>query len=72
MPWSCFSYPANVPTGIDSDDAARSAPAGLRRMVTTHCFCCPADVPTGTGTRSAAQSASPGLPRKTNSACFRY
>jgi hypothetical protein len=50
MPWTCFSYSADMP-GIRTSKAARPAPPGLRRMPETcfwypvTCFSDPADVP---------------------------
>ena len=78
---SCFSYPADVPPGTGTRDAAQSAQSGW-----LHCFSYPADVPPGTGTRNAAQSAQsgwlhcfsypaevpPGLRRMPGGTCFRY
>jgi len=37
---SCFSYPAEVPPGIESRNAAQSAQSGY-----LNCFSYPADVP---------------------------
>jgi len=81
MPWSCFSYPADVPPGTGKFNAARSAPPGLHRMPATYCFSYPGDLhpcfsypanaPLGGADRYAAQPALPGL-RKMPNICFRY
>ena len=39
---SCFSYPADVPPGTGTRDAAQSAQSGL-----LNCFSYPGDVPPG-------------------------
>jgi hypothetical protein len=81
MPYPCFSYPADVPPGTGTRDAAQPAQSGL-----LSCFSYPADVPPGTGTRNAAQPAQsgllncfsypaevpPGLRRMPSGTCFRY
>jgi hypothetical protein len=77
MPQMCFSYPSDVPPGVKSRNAARSAPPGLRRMPYSCfsypiiCFSYPDDMPTGTGNRDAVE---PSLrdPRRTPYTCFRY
>ena len=77
---SCFSYPADVPPGTGTRDAAQSAQCGY-----LNCFSYPADVPPGTGTRDAARPSPacstasaiqadvpPGLRRMPGGTCFRY
>jgi hypothetical protein len=74
MPWTCFSYPADVPPGIGRRDVTQSdpsGPSGPHRMVTTHCFSYPADLSPVTATNGAAEAAPP-CPRRTNSTCFSY
>ncbi len=72
---SCFSYPADVPPGTGTRDAAQSAQSGW-----LHCFSYPADVPPGLRRMPASSSCFkyqgdvlPG-PRRmhTGSTCFRY
>ena len=72
---SCFSYPADVPPGTGTRDAAQSAQSGW-----LHCFSYPADVPPGLRRMPAGTSCFkyqgdvlPG-PRRmhTGTTCFRY
>ena len=80
MPWTCYSYPHDAPSGGGNRDAARPAMPGLRRMPATHCFsypatCCfvyPSDVPPGTPNRDAAPSAPPGPRQLPAATCFGY
>ena len=44
MPNSCFSYPADLPTGTRNRNAAQATLRDLRRMPNA-CFSYPADVP---------------------------
>jgi len=68
---SCFSYPADVPPGTGTRNAAQSAQSGYLACFSypagSSCFSYPADVPPGTGTRNAAQSAQSGWLN-----CFSY
>ena len=71
MPWSCFSYPADVPPGTGKFNAARSAPPGLHRMPATYCFSYPGDLhPCFSYTTDA--SAVSGLRRTGLLHCFSY
>jgi hypothetical protein len=76
MPWSCFSYPADVPIPSVprqmTTTCCFSYPADLRRMTVSHCFSYSVGAPLGVGNRDAAQSALPGLRSMTFSTCFRY
>jgi len=74
MPWSCFSYPADVPPGTGTRDDAQSASPSLRTMPYS-CFSYSVDAPLGVRNHNAAQpgerpyvvsAAFPGYP------CFRY
>jgi hypothetical protein len=56
MPWSCFSYQADVP----------------HRMSTGTCFSYSPGVPPGTGNGNAALPVLPGLRSMTYGTCFRY
>lgn len=79
MPWTCYSYPQDAPSGGGNRDAARPVMPGLRRMPATHCFSYPAtwcfsypsDVP-GTPNRDAAPSAPPGPRQMPAGSCFGY
>ena len=73
---SCFSYPADVPPGTGTRDAAQSAQCGW-----LNCFSYPADVPPGPRQMSTVSSSCfsyqgdvPPGPRRmhTGSTCFRY
>ena len=79
MPWTCFSYPADLPPGTGNSDAAQPAPPGLRRMPAGPCFsyphACfsyPADTPPGGRTPDAAGPVLPDLRKMPSSICFRY
>lgn len=38
MPWSCYSYPHDAPSGGGNRDAAPSAPPGPRQLPAGSCF----------------------------------
>ena len=59
---SCFSYPADVPPGTGTRNAAQSVQCGYLA-----CFSYPAEVSPGTRIRNAAQSAQYGWLN-----CFSY
>ena len=58
---SCFSYPAEVPPGTGTRNAAQSAQSGW-----LHCFSYPADVPPDIGNRSVVR------PVRDSKLCFSY
>ena len=72
---SCFSYPADVPPGTGTRNAAQSAQSGW-----LHCFSYPADVPpgprrmhTGSTCFKYPGDVPPGPRQMTvSSSCFRY
>jgi hypothetical protein len=72
----CFNYPADVPPGTSSRDAAQPAPRGQSGMgypcfsYPLICFSYP-DVPQGIRNREAGQRTLPGL-RRMPFTCFRY
>ena len=68
MPWSCFSYSADMSTGNRS--ATQPALPGLRRTPVFPCFSYPADVRPGIG--NAVQPALSDQRRMPDSTCFRY
>ena len=78
MPNICFSYQADVPSGIRNRSAARPGPPGLRQMPST-CFSYPVPAPLGIGNRDAVQpgpgghpSPPGGRPGFVSSACVSY
>lgn len=75
MPYTCFSFPADVPPGSGTSEAARSGLGDQRRMpwscysYPAMCFSYPDDMPPGGNFGDAA----PAGPRgKTSTTCFRY
>jgi hypothetical protein len=71
MPFSCFSYRADVPVGSANRDVARVTPRGPRG-VGYPCFSYyPDGVPPDNGNRDGAQPTSPELRGMPNT-CFRY
>jgi hypothetical protein len=87
MPWTCFSYEAEVPSRIGHRHVAESALSGPHMMVTSHCFgypadmnrmtysACfsyPADVPSGRREHDVAEPLLSGLRSMTAATCFRY
>ena len=73
MPAICFSYPADMPTGIGDRNNPEPNLPDPRKIVSYQlmCFSYPEDVPQGTGNRDTAQSDVPGL-RRMPIMCFRY
>ncbi len=77
MPYTCFSYSADLPPSAGDRSAAQAALRDLRRMPAScfsypiACFSYPSDVLPGITNRDAAQ---PGLrdPRRMPATCFRY
>jgi hypothetical protein len=72
MPWTCFDYPADVPPGNKSNNAARGVPPGLRKMPATECFSYPGDVTPDTKIRDVARPASRHAGSKPGYPCFSY
>jgi hypothetical protein len=76
MPWSCFSYSADVPTPSRTRKMTGSArfsyPVDMNRMVNTACFSYPADVPSGPRKHDVAEPLLPGLRNMPFGSCFRY
>jgi hypothetical protein len=75
MPFTCYSYPADVPPGAPVRSGARSALSGPHRMRTgTACFRDPADAPRSMPFMCFSYpSAPPGMRQvPTGGTCFRY
>ena len=78
MPFMCFSYPADVPSGTRNCIAAQAALRDQRRMpypcfsYPAMCLSYPSEVLLGVRNRGAVPPASPGLRRMPDSICFRY
>jgi len=72
MPWTCFSYEADVPSGTETRDAAQSTPPGLRRLGLLHCFSYPGYMPPGASNRTVARSTVQACARQGWLSCFRY
>ena len=76
MPYTCFSFPAEMPPGAGNRDAARAALGDVRRMpfpcfsYPIMCFSYPAETLIGNG--DAAQPELGGLRRMPNVVGFRY
>lgn len=76
MPYTCFSFPAEMPPGTGNRDAARAALGDVRRMpfpcfsYPLMCFSYPPETLIGNG--GAAQPEPDGLRRMPNVVCFRY
>jgi hypothetical protein len=77
MPWSCYSYLADVPASTPNRGAVPSAPPGRREMpypcysYPFMCFSYPGEVPPGGGHPGAARLPLSGL-RRMPMTCFRY
>lgn len=75
MPYTCFSFPAEMPPGTGNRDAARAALGDVRRMpfpcfsYPLMCFSYPPETLIGNG--GAAQPEPDGLRRMPNVVCFR-
>jgi len=66
MPFTCFSYPADDPSGNPKRGVSPASPSQCQ-MTNSTCFRYPAETDLG-----GVQSASPGSRRGTNTTCFRY
>jgi hypothetical protein len=69
MPYTCFSFPAEMPPGAGNRDTARAALGDVRRMPFP-CFSYPAETLIGNG--GTAQPEPDGLRSMPNVVCFRY
>lgn len=76
MPFTCYSYPADVPPGSGNDEAMQAVRRGLRKMpypcysYPNMCFSYPDVAPWAAPGRNAVP-APPGL-RQMPFSCFRY
>jgi hypothetical protein len=84
MPWTCYSYPPDLPPGNEDRGAARSGLRGMPykvcfryqpevpRSMPLMCFSYPVEAPPGSGNRNATPQVLDGLRRMPYSSCFRY
>jgi hypothetical protein len=78
MPFTCYSYPADMPPGGANKGPVRAARRGLREMPHSCysypliCFSYPDVASHVIQDRAAAPAAPPGLRRMPNTTCFRY
>jgi hypothetical protein len=75
MPFTCYSYPADMPPGGANKGTVRAARRGLREMPYScysypiMCFSYPGDAPWSIPSQDAVL---PALRRMPATACFRY
>lgn len=67
MPWTCFSYPADVPSDSSDHRGAQPASSCSRQMTSSTCFRYQTGADLGD-----LPPAQPGSRRITNTTCFRY
>jgi hypothetical protein len=78
MPFTCYSYPGDVPPDNANRDASQAARRHLREMPNpcysypNMCFGYPDDAPWGTPSHDAVSPALPGLRGMPFGTCFRY
>ena len=72
MPWTCFSYPADVPPGANNRNIAQSTSSACAKWGYLGCFSYGADVLVGPETGGMAQSAPAGPRRMAGGSCFSY